>query len=160
MKGNLSCTCLKKATLLTELNALVRSRETSTQSGMVTQRFNAMRYVLSTTCHTALQTTQGECARELLFEVAHDGRTDKLVEDGPMAMGLMPPSFLAMGISLAPKKSGLKCSGMNRWLAAIHLHSLQMALTASEFICCLMMSALYPSASAILFSFAFLGQTT
>ena len=32
-EGNLSCTCLKNAALLTELNALVRSRETSAQSG-------------------------------------------------------------------------------------------------------------------------------
>ena len=31
----------------------------------------------------------------------------------PMAMGLMPPSFLVMGISLAPKKYGLRCSGVN-----------------------------------------------
>ena len=41
---------------------------------------------------------------------------------------------------------------MNWWLAAIHfLHSLQMALTASEFVCCLMLSTLHPSASAALF---------
>ena len=44
---------------------------------------------------------------------------------------------------------------MNRWLAAILLHSLQMALTAPEFIC-LMVSALQPSVSAALFSFTFL----
>ena len=29
----------------------------------------------------------------------------------PMAMGLMPSSFLAMGISLAPKKNGLSALG-------------------------------------------------
>ena len=52
----------------------------------------------------------------------------------PMAMDLiMPPSFLAIGISLAPKKYGLRCSGMNLLLADIHF--LQMTLTASEFIC-------------------------
>ena len=45
---------------------------------------------------------------------------------------------------------------MNWWLVVIHfLHSLQMALTASELIY-LMMSALHPSASAALFNFAFL----
>ena len=44
---------------------------------------------------------------------------------------------------------------MNWWLAAIFLHSLQMALTASEFNC-LMMSALHPSASTAFFSNAFL----
>ena len=44
---------------------------------------------------------------------------------------------------------------MNWWLVVIHfLHSLQMALTASGFIC-LMMSTLHPSASVALFSFAF-----
>ena len=78
-----------------------------------------------------------------------------------IAMDLvLPPSFLAIEISLEPKKYGLRCSGMNWWLAAVHfLHSLQMVLTASEFIY-LMMSALCPSASAALFSFAFLPQTT
>ena len=35
------------------------------------------------------QTAQGECARELLLEVAHDGRADELVEDGPYGNG--PP---------------------------------------------------------------------
>ena len=76
-------------------------------------------------------------------------------------MGLiMSPSFLAMWISLAPKKYSLRCSRMNWWLAVIlFLHSLQMALTASEFIC-LMMSALHPSVSLQLFSFAFLIQAT
>ena len=79
----------------------------------------------------------------------------------PMAMDLiMPPSFLAIGISLAPKKYGLRCSRMNWWLAAILLlHSLQMALTASEFIC-LMVSALHPNTPTTLSIFAFLGQTT
>ena len=72
----------------------------------------------------------------------------------PIAMGLIvPPSFLAMGISLAPKKNSLRCSGMNSYDWHF-LHSLQKALTASEFIC-LMMSALHHGAST-LFSFTFL----
>ena len=120
-----------------------------------------MHYVLSAPLACPLQIAQGECARELLLEVAHDGRADKLWKIVPMAMSfIMPPSFLAMGISLAPKKYGLRCSGMNWWLAAILLlHSLQMALTASEFIC-LMVSALHPNTPTTLSIFAFLGQTT
>ena len=86
MRGNLSCTCLKNSTLLTELNALVRSSETSTQSGWSLSRFLIpLHYVLSQhllACpHSKLH--RGECTRELLLEVAHDGRADGLVEDSP-----------------------------------------------------------------------------
>mgnify|MGYP004637657825 CR=1 FL=1 len=67
---------------------------------MVTQDvFDAMHYVLSTSWHANTKLHRGECARELLLEVTHDGRADELVEDGSYAMGLVPPSFLAMGIS-------------------------------------------------------------
>ena len=90
------------------------------------------------------------------FKVAHDGRADELMEDGSYGNGPYATIFLGYGNQPSTKKYGLRCSGMNLWLAAIlFLHSLQMALTASEFIC-LMISALHPSASAALFSFAFL----
>ena len=57
---------------------------------------------------------RGECARELLFEVAHDGRAYEFVEDGAYGNGPYATSiFLSYGISLAPKKYGLRCSGMN-----------------------------------------------
>ena len=119
-----------------------------------------MCYVLSTSWHANTKLHRGECARELLLEVAHDGRADELVEDGPYGNGPYATIFLGYGNQPSTKKYGLRCSGMNWWLVAIHfLHSLQMALTASEFIC-LMVSALHPSASAALFSFVFLTQTT
>ena len=74
----------------------------------------------------------------------------------PIAIGLTPPSFLAMGISLAPKKYGLRCSGIKEEESvAIFLHSLQMALVASEFIS-LIMSERHPRASAAFFLFVFL----
>ena len=42
-----------------------------------------MYYVLSTSWHAHSNLHRGECARKLLLEVAHDCRTDELVEDGP-----------------------------------------------------------------------------
>ena len=47
-----------------------------------------MYYVLSTSWHPHTKLHKGECARELLFEVAHDSRTDELVEDGSYGNGL------------------------------------------------------------------------
>ena len=93
----------------------------------------------------------------ILLEVTHDGRADGIVEDSPYGNEhYYATIFLGYGNQPSTKKYGLRCSRMNWWLAAILLlHSLQMALTASEFIC-LMVSALHPSASAALFSFAFL----
>ena len=103
-----------------------------------------MYYVLSTSWHANTKLHRGECARELLFEVTHDGRADKIVEDGPYGNGPYATIFLGYGNQPSTKKYGLRCSRMNWWLSAVHLHSLQMALTASESIC-LMMSALHPS---------------
>ena len=119
-----------------------------------------MCYVLSTSWHANTKLHRGECARELLLEVAHDGRADKIVEDGPYGNGPYATIFLGYGNQPSTKKYGLRCSRMNWWLAAILLlHSLQMALTASEFIC-LMVSDLNPNTPTTLSIFAFLGQIT
>ena len=134
----MSCACLKNAALLTELNALVRSRETSTQSGMVTQEVSdSMHYVLSTSWHAHTKLHRGECARELLLEVAYDGRADELVEDGPYCNGpYYATIFVGYGNQPSTKEvwSEVLLDEL-WWLAAILLHSLQMALTASESIC-------------------------
>ena len=94
------------------------------------------------------------------LEVVHDGRADELVEDGPYCNGPYATIFLGYGNQLSTKEEWSEVLLDELWwLAAILLlHNLQMALTASEFIC-LMMSAFCPSASAALFSFAF-WQTT
>ena len=65
---------------------------------MVTQEVsNSMHYVLSTSWHAHSKLHRGECAMELLLEVAHDGRADELVVDSPYSnRPLMPPSFLTM----------------------------------------------------------------
>ena len=83
----MSCTCLKNVTLLTELNALVRSRETSAQSGWSLRKFLIHALCSQYLLACPYQTAQGECARELLLEVAYDGRADELVEDGPYSNG-------------------------------------------------------------------------
>ena len=85
MKGNLSWTYLKNAALLTELNALVRSRGDQYPVWMSLIRLLipcTMFFQSPPGMPTTLQTAQGECARELFLEVAHDGRADELVEDG------------------------------------------------------------------------------
>ena len=114
-----------------------------------------MYYVLSTSWHAHTKLHRGECARELLLEVAHDGRADELVEDGPYEPYYVT-IFLGYGNQPSTKEVWSEVHWDELWwLAAIlFLHSLQMALTASEFIC-LMLSALNSSASAALFSFAF-----
>ena len=53
-----------------------------------------MHYVLNTTWHAHNKLHRGECARELLLEVAHDGRADELVEDGPYGNGPYATIFL------------------------------------------------------------------
>ena len=87
-EGELVLHLLEDAALLTELNALVRSRETSAQSGWSLRRFLIPYTMFSAPPgmpHTKLH--RGECARELLLEVAHDGRVDGLVEDGSYGNG-------------------------------------------------------------------------
>ena len=44
-----------------------------------------------------LKTAQGECTRELLLEVTHDGRADELVEDSPYGDGPYATIFLGYG---------------------------------------------------------------
>ena len=56
-----------------------------------------MCYVLSTSWHANTKLHSGECARELLLEVAHDGRADKIVEDGPYGNGPYATIFLGYG---------------------------------------------------------------
>ena len=56
-----------------------------------------MHYVLSTSWHAHTKLHRGECARELLLEVAHDGRADELVEDGPYGNGPYATIFLGYG---------------------------------------------------------------
>ena len=56
-----------------------------------------MHYVLSTSWHAHAKLHRGECARELLLEVAHDGRADELVEDGPYDNGSYATIFLGYG---------------------------------------------------------------
>ena len=118
-----------------------------------------MCYVLSTSWHAYTKLHRGEYTRKLLLEVAHDGRADELVEDGPYGNGPYATIFLGSGNQPSTKEVWSEVFLDELWwLAAIlFLHSLQMALTASEFIY-LMMSALHPSASAALFSFAFLAN--
>ena len=65
----------------------------------------------------------------------------------PIAIGLIPPPFLPMGISLAPKKKGLRLSEIKEVSTAILLHSLQIALIASEF------SSLITVSGWLIFSF-------
>ena len=65
---------------------------------MVTQEVSdSMHYVLSTSWHAHTKLHRGECARELLLEVAHDGRADELVEDGPYGNGSYATIFLGYG---------------------------------------------------------------
>ena len=71
------------------------------------------------------------------------------------ARGLIQPYFLALKISLAPKKVWSEVSFF------LLVHSLQMALSAPEFICCLMMFVLHSSTLFVaLFNSALLTQTT
>ena len=56
-----------------------------------------MCYVLSTSWHANTKLHRGECARELLLEVAHDGRADKIVEDGLYGNGPYATIFLGYG---------------------------------------------------------------
>ena len=53
-----------------------------------------MYYVLSTSWHAHTKLHRGECARELLLEVAHDGRADELVKDGSYDNGSYVAIFL------------------------------------------------------------------
>ena len=53
-----------------------------------------MCYVLSTSWHAHSKLHRGECTRELLLEVAHDGRADEFVEDGPYGNGSYATIFL------------------------------------------------------------------
>ena len=55
-----------------------------------------MHYILSTSWHAHTKLHRGECARELLLEVAHDGRADELVEDGTCGNGYYA-TFLGYG---------------------------------------------------------------
>ena len=114
MRGNLSCTLLEEYNSAYRVECIGKVQGDQYPVWMVSQKISdAIHYVLSTSCHAHTKLHRGDCTRELLLEVAHDGRADELVEDSSHAMGLVPPSFLAMGISLAPKKYGLRCSGMN-----------------------------------------------
>ena len=85
----MSWTYLKNTTLLTELNALARSREASTSLDSPTHEVSdSMHYVLSTSWHAHSKLHRGECARELFLDVAHDGcRVDEIVKDGPYDNG-------------------------------------------------------------------------
>ena len=61
------------------------------------------------------------------------------MENSPYGDGPYATIFLGYGNQPSTKEVWSEvCSGMNWWLAAILLHSLQMALTASEFICLMM----------------------
>ena len=153
MRGNLSWTCLKNTALLAELNAFGKVQGDKYPIWMVTQEVSdAMHYTLSTSWHANTKLHRENVPGSFSLRLHMMAELISLWKMVPMAIGLMPPSFLAVGISLAPKKHGLRWSGMNWWLAAIlFLHSLQIALTASEFIY-LMVSALHPSASLQLFS--------
>ena len=62
---------------------------------------DSIHYILSTSCHAHIKLYREEFARELFLEVAHDGRADELVEDGPYGNGSYSLPFLVMGISLA-----------------------------------------------------------
>ena len=65
---------------------------------MVTQEVSdAMHYVLSTSWHAHTKLHSGEYTRELLLEVSHDGRADKIVEDGPYGNGPYATIFLGYG---------------------------------------------------------------
>ena len=56
-----------------------------------------MCYVLSTSWHANTKLHRGECARELLLEVAHNCRADELVEDSPCGNGSYPTILLGCG---------------------------------------------------------------
>ena len=97
MKGNLSCTCLKNAALLTELNALVRSRETSAQSGWSLRRFlipctmfSAPPSMLTPNCTGENVPGSFSLRLHMMAELMSLWKMTLVV------MGIMPPSFLAM----------------------------------------------------------------
>ena len=124
---------LKKAGLLTELNAFTRSSETSTQSGWSLRRFLTPCTTFSAPPGIPTPNWTGEKKPGSFSLRLHmTAELMSLWKMVPIAMGLTPPSFLAIGISLAPKKYGLRIgSGMNSGFAAILLHSLQMPLSSS-----------------------------
>ena len=65
---------------------------------MVTQVVSDfMHSLLSTSCHSHSKLHRGECARELLLEVTHDGRADKIVEDGLYGNGPYATIILGCG---------------------------------------------------------------
>ena len=83
---------------------------------------------LSTSWHTHSKLHRGECTRELFLEVAHDGRADELMEDGPYGNGPYSTIFL-LGYGNQPSTKEVWSEVLWDelwWLAAILLHSLQM----------------------------------
>ena len=96
----MSCTLLEEYNSAYRVECIGKVQGDQYPVCMITQEISdSMHYVLSTSWHVHTKLYREEFARELLLEVTHDGRADELVEDGSYAMGLVPPSFLAMGIS-------------------------------------------------------------
>ena len=81
---------------------------------MVTQEISdSMHYVLSTSWHAHSKLHRENVPGSFSLRLHMMAELMSLWKNVTMAMGLIPPSFLAMGISLAPKKYGLRCSGVN-----------------------------------------------
>ena len=78
---------------------------------MVTQEISdSMYYVLSTSWHAHNKLHRENVPGSFFLRLHMMAELMSLWKMVPMAMGLMPPSFLAIGISLAPKKYGLMCA--------------------------------------------------
>ena len=58
---------------------------------------DSMHYVLSTSWHANTKLHREDVPWELLLEVTHDGRADKIVEDGPYGNGPYATIFLGYG---------------------------------------------------------------
>ena len=101
----------KKAGLLTELNAFTMSSETSTQPEWWSlRRFShTVHYILCSSWNTHTLNCTGEKKPGSFLRLHITAELACLWKMMvPIAMGLTPPSFLAIGISLAPKKYGLR----------------------------------------------------
>ena len=81
---------------------------------MVTQEVtDSIHYVLSTSWHAHSKLHRENVPGSFFLRLHMMAELMSLWKMVPVAMGLMPPYFLAIGISLVPKKNGLRCSWMN-----------------------------------------------